>query len=288
MYYCVKVDYAAGTPFRGFFNNFLFDGISARIPSTYKFFCGSFFIKGQNSVTIAWGPMPGEIGWDPEAALSDELPEFSVSLVSSAEFGGEETLIFEKTFTPDDVVEADGVRLPAYRAVFDNPTSLDFSYLLVDGVRCNKSEELLRMTLARMRKFCRSVYDNLRSGSVAEIVKSSEIRLGDDAKSQKTDIKSLSYEYEDVLSQISGTGLAYKLKRDEQIVLLPTCEGRLWRMVIIESPEEAEEIMNSIGMLPHAIIDFDFDLIQTKRDEGFSVKLPSYIAEVGGSFRIVR
>lgn len=288
MYYYIKINYNEGTKFRGFFNNFLFGEIPAYVTSFYKFFCESFFIKGDNSLTLTWGDMPWEPGYTPGGVQIEASPFFLVSLIRISSLGDEGEVIFEKKLTPKDILKENGVTLPAYKITFNNPTGLDFSSLLFGAIRCNESEKICKVKLPLLRKFSWDIYSRLLAGSISGIVRTSQVRLDDDAKARGENVRALSSEYAEVLQDISAEGLPYTLTQAEQIILLPTCEGRLWRMVIAESREQAEEVMKKVAMLPHAICKYGHELIESKENDGTALKLPSYIAEFGGQCQIVR
>lgn len=288
MPYHLRIDYNDGTPFRCFFNNFLYAAIPAYTNSFHKFFCSAFFIKGENSLTLAWGPIPGDPDWNPDNISVGTMPTFIVSLNRFPDYNSDDEVIFEKTLTEKDIIKVDGVAIPACKLRFDNPSNVDFSSLLYSTPRCNESEEAISVKLPLMRQFCRDMYVSVLSSNVGKVINASQVRLKDDSAADGMPMRDMVEEYTQALGNIANEGLAYTVNDNEQFVLLPTCEGRLWRMVVVRNIEYAEELMKQVAMLSHALPSFDCELFQSKADEGMFLNLPSYIAEVDGKFCIVR
>lgn len=288
MIYLVDIFYSAGSPFRAFFNNHLFADVPAYERSAVRLPCHPFFVKGNNTITIAWGEIPVDnTGKDIEEFLENG-PEFIVQLRAKTDWGDDGRILWTREMSSKDITKYKGKKIPAYMVTFENPTTIAFDSLLTESVICNETKEEFTKYFIKMREFSSYIYRCLLEGAHNEVLKRSKTAIKDGALAfGKSEADFLSG-YRTALEEIRADGLGYKLNSLDQFVFLPTCGGRLWLVGFMHEEKSAQEAIAETCMRPHAIIRYDKDLIHGEHSGGLSQKIPIFIGFPNGECEIVR
>ena len=257
------------------------------------FDCTGFLRKGENTVTIYGAPLVLEKDVEYDPPINDETVIFTVE-VRAAELGGagetgEKGVLAEKSFTVKDVVNSgNSLRECVYTLTFENPSEIDNSAFFSQSVRCNDTPARFVEYYPQMREFAVEVHKNLAAGRIGKIIDAAEPLLKAFAQAQGVSLAKAEDGLEEALEDISDEGLAYELKTPDQFVFLPTCQGRLWRVGVMDSPEAARLIMEEVKDKPAALPAYDYELAAGKSSSGLSRILPLYIALIDGKWAIVR
>lgn len=287
--YYVMLSYPAGNPIRLFVNGTLAESASGEGSGFFGGPIREYLKKGDNKVQVTWGALPGESGWDEKKVRYIDAPGLNIRFEARYDNKGDELdVVFDRTFGESDVVMINGVKVPAYEFFFHHEKDSEFTGVLATAQVCNATPEEADENIVMMRAFARELYRNVESGRLDWVVKKSRIRLNNNAASSGDSLEAESKEYRKALTEARKKGLAYKLTDIEQIVMLPTAGGRLWKIVVMESPEAGKKLMEEVKMLSEAAAEYDYDLIQTKSADGLSMRIPCQIARIGDGFEIVR
>lgn len=270
--YRVRVSYSGSGTCAAYMNGLPFAYIEAG---------RSGFASGEAELLFVAGDNTVEIDWLKSESLEEESGEkrfIDVSLARTSIFGHNETL-WVKRLTQE---EPDS---QTSRLVFKNPASIDFSDLLQRSEVCNASREEWENNHKEMVKFVRKL---LSAGS-STVTDAAAVYWTDEATAHGTFAGLEKKSFKRAIDDLKSSGFRHKAESDDQFVFLPGCGGRVWKVVVMDSPEAGRKLMEKLAMLPRAAALYDHELFDgAKTDEGFRISVPVFIAKKEGKFVIVR
>lgn len=286
--YLLRVEYLGENPFHALLNGHIFMETTGFVSSSQAILAAPFFVEGENCLRIVGGKMSskGELE-------GIKLPnmEISISKITSLE-GETETQIENFTFNNADGSNADVVTddddRESCEILFSSPSKIDNTSFFNDCTKVNAEEDLLDVELQKMQKIAAELHSEFTKSEYDPILEKSRIRILNDAERMEwsyAEIKNLNL---NTLQKIKKRGIAYSLESDKQFVFCPSCDGKIWRIGVMESPRAAQELQEAIKMLPAALPPFEYELFQSKFTNNSATCMRTYIASIDGVYSIVR
>lgn len=272
--------------FQAFFNNYLFAENTGGTSFSNGFIANDFFVKGENTVTFIAKPAVAEPNTQYNPPLNEDTVVFTVGVSSRKGNAGEWTTHVSKEFVAREGKKKGDMLL--FSLSFDNPSALDNTALLTESPRCNDTPERFAEYHPKMRAFAEEMYTAVKRRNTRAVIAASSRLISDDAKNSGDSPEKITAMVTEAVKDIGSSGLEYTLESPDQFVFLPTCEGRLWRVGVMKTPEDGKKMMEEVRYLPHAIRRYDYQLFNGKRDGGLARILPVMIAFPDGKCRIVR
>lgn len=284
MLYRVKIDYDGGTPFKALLNNHIFADVNGWSSGSVRLPDASLFLgKDKSVVSILWGEEQEEAAWTIDGGKRP--PWVRLEVLRQKDDLAESEVVLKREFKPEEHKSEDG---SSYLAEFAHEDARDFSAILYEVPICNASPEDWAENRAKMLKLAISAYNKMVNEDPGGIVSKSKRKLSDSALVYRHANGEEKSRYAEMLKGAARRLTPqYSLRNEDQIVFLPSCGGRLWRAVVMHDPVRGRDLTARTCFLPHALPDYNFELISMAAGI-MRVSIPSYLANVDGSFEIVR
>lgn len=228
----------------------------------------ALFLPGNNTVDVVWYE---HADGDPERR------SVRARLYRSYFFGQGEDLMSQ------EIHPASGADTASF--VFQRQRGTEnFDTLLQRLETCNATPEEWEKNHAAMRAFAKE----LRSAGASDLVKKAEIAWKDSATATGTHPDLTKESFYEAARHIASGKPILELKDDDQLVFMPNCDGKLWRVGVMETPEAGRALMQKVAMLPRAGAKCDRELLSVRTGESARVEIPIYIGKIDGKFYIVR
>lgn len=281
--YVFNFEYTGGKAFHALLNGHIFMDAPGYVSGMQTFFCATFLVSGENTLRIVGGKMSakGELE-------GKNLPEMDICLACITSFSDNAVIPLQTFSVSNDTVEKDDSERESCDITFSSPANYDCTKRFSSFVKLNADEEMINNELRKMKQFAYTLYTSLLDENFDYIAKKSHIKIDDMLEFSELTHHDMKIAYIRSLRKIKDQGMGCIIESEDQFVFCPSCDGKIWKIGVMNSSEQAKSIQDAIKMLPAALPPFEYELFQSRLMNNSGIKIPLYIALSDENYCIVR